>query len=315
MQKISALFHGVVGLERKDGYLIPRRFTSAQIDCCADNDFFYARTRCCASVTIELITEAENISFDYKFFLRTGVKSTFEVYVDGFLTHLSKDCELSDEGTLSFSFKKGKKRIEVYIPNYSEVGVKNVTVDGKYVPVRKKRTKVLFIGDSITQGGGSERSGQTYVNFVKRALRYEILNWGIGGFVFDEKIVQRSAFTPKKIVVAMGTNNRGWSAEDNERAINAFFEKINALYPNIPVLAIAPPWAGDMTGRDLDGYRQIKCLTRAAVARYPHMKLTNAYEMIPHFSDYFMDDLVHPNALGMEVYGQNLVKAIKENGF
>ena len=312
---MNALFHGTLNLEEKDGYTIPRRFTEEQAKAVQDNDFFAHRVRCSASVTLELYTQAENISLDYKFFLRTGVNSTFEVYTDGFLTHLISDKDLADEGALNFAFKAGKKHVEIYLPNYSEVGVKNFVVDGAYETVAPKETKVLFIGDSITQGGGPQRSGCTYVNVTKRALNYEVLNWGIGGYPFDEKIVQNSPFVPHKIILAMGTNNRFYSQEKNEKDIGAFFTKLNATYPNVPVLALLPPWDGSMDEAGCQRYRVIKALIESNAAKYPQMQLASAYDMIPHFKDYFMDDLVHPTPFGMEVYGNNLVKTIKQKGF
>ena len=226
-----------------------------------------------------------------------------------------RDSELEDEGTLEFAFKEGYKKIEIYIPNYSQTGIKDFSVNGEYRAIPKKRTKVLFVGDSITQGGGSERSGCTYVNIVKRALNYEIVNWGIGGYLFDEKILQRVDFKPNKIIVALGTNNCSQSFDDNKKAIECFFEKINTLYPNIPVFAIVPQWVGTGNEKHINTYRQIKPLIEQTVLQYPQMQSVSAYDMIPHFSEYFMNDLVHPNALGMESYGWNLVKAIKKCGF
>ena len=309
------LFHGVVNLIEKDGYTIPRRFTFSQEKVLEENSFFLDRVRCSASVTLELDTDAEKVGFDYKFFLRTGVDSTFEVYTDGFLTHLIKDNELTDEGILSFSFKQGKKHIEIYLPNYSEVGVKNFFADGAYEPIPFKDTKVLFIGDSITQGGGPKRTGCAYVNVTKRALNYEVLNWGIGGYPFDEKIIQFSPFQPHKIVVAMGTNNRFYAYDKNEKDIGAFFEKLNATYSHIPVLVLLPPWDGSVGEEVCKNYRAIKVLIETNVTKYPQMQIASAYDMIPHFSDYFMEDLVHPSPLGMETYGNNLVKAIMQRGF
>lgn len=309
------LFHGVVNLIEKDGYTIPRRFTFLQEKAVEESASFSARVRCSASVTLEIYTDAEKVAFDYKFFFRTGVNSTFEVYTDGFLTHLIKDNELADEGVLSFSFNRGKKHIEIYLPNYSEVGVKNFVVDGVYESISLKDTKVLFYGDSITQGGGSERSGCTYVNVTKRALDYEVLNWGIGGYPFDEKIVQLSPFQPHKIVVAMGTNNRFCAYEKNKKDIGAFFVKLDETYPHIPVLVLLPPWDGSVGEEWCKNYRAIKSLIETNVTKYPQMQIVSAYNMVPHFIDYYMEDLIHPNSLGMETYGNNLVKVIKQKGF
>lgn len=316
MKGLENLFHGIVDLKTNEGYVIPRRFTAEQIESFADNAFFYDRTRCGASITIELLTEAKELSFDYKFFLRTGVKSTFEIYTNGFLTHMIKDWEIDDEGKLDFRFKAGKKHIEIYIPNYSEVGIKNFVLDCEYQAVKEKTTRVLFIGDSITQGGGSERSGQTYVNVVKRTLNYEIVNQGIGGYYCDKNSLKELPFHPDKIVVAFGTNHRRFSETEHKEVLKDYFNAISERYKNIPTLVVLPPFYGaGETKEEKNRYKLIKDDFIQTVALYANIKIVNAYEMIPHFADYFMDDFVHPNALGMELYGNNLVRAIKEAGF
>ena len=319
-KELKKLFHGAVCFKRTKGYIRPRRFSDEQIAIFNDHSipnylFYQERTYCGASITLELTTIAERIAFEYKFFFKTGVKSTFEVYVDGFLTYLVHDKELQ-EGQLEFLFKAGQKHIEIYIPNYSEVGIKNFEIDGEYKPVAKNKTKVLFIGDSITQGAGTERSGVTYVNVVKRAMHYEIVNLGLGGHVYDKDLLVQTAFKPDKIVVAYGTNHRRRADEENARRITEFFEKLNSLYGNIPVLIVLPPYAGDMDKDFLrTAFTRIKALIKTTIAKYPNIKLVSAYDMIPHFPEYYMADILHPNALGAEVYGANLVKAIKKIRF
>lgn len=141
---LNKLFHGAIAFHKKNDYIIPRRFTDSQTANFSDNDFFLGRVRCGASITLELVTAATLITFDYKFFLRTGVKSAFEVYVNGFLMHLVYDENIKDEDTIAFAFEKGEKYIEIYIPNYSEIGIKNFSVNGEYKPVKKANEGVVY---------------------------------------------------------------------------------------------------------------------------------------------------------------------------
>ena len=316
MNKIKKLFHGVLGFEETEGYLVARRFTREQMDAVSYNDFFLERTRCQASVTIELCTEATEISFGYRFLMRSGVLSSFEVYTNGRLTHFYYDDTLADEGELSLSFDEGKKRIEIYLPNYSEVGIKDFSVNGAYRAVTKKKTKVLFFGDSITQGGGSKRSAQTYVNVVKREMGYEILNLGIGGYVFENNLVKEMPFSPDKIVVALGTNHHGYSEEESRKRITSFFDALTEQYGDMKKLVLLPVYCGNPGISDRkEKYKRLNRTISQIAGQYPNVQIVNAYDMIPHFADYYMEDLVHPNALGMELYGQNLVKAIRKIKF
>ena len=316
MYKLEEMFHGTLWTEEKEGYLIPRRFTREQMDAVSYEAFFYERTRCTASVTLELITEATELSFAYKFFMRTGVRSSFEVYTNGVLTHLYYDDTLPDEGTLPLAFEGGKKVIEIYLPNYSEVGVKELLVGGAYRAVKRKRTKVLFFGDSITQGGGSKRSAQTYVNVAKRALDYEIVNLGIGGYLFENKLVKKIPLAPDKIIVALGTNQHGCTEEESRERIASFFDALNERYGDIKKLVLLPVYCGNPGIENRrEKYKRLNKLITELAGQYPNVQIVNAYGMIPHFEDYYMEDFVHPNALGMELYGNNLAKTIRKIGF
>lgn len=44
------------------------------------------------------------------------------------------------------------------------------------------------------------------------------------------------------------------------------------------------------------------------------MKVVDCFEMIPHVSQAFWDNL-HPNAWGYELYANNLIEGIKELNF
>ena len=316
MKKTERLFHGALGFEKIEGYAVARRFTAEQMAALAYSDIFAPRTHCAASVTIELRTEATEISFAYKFFIATGTRSTFEVYTNGVLTHLIGDETLSDEGRITLAFSEGWKQIEIYLPNYKEVGIKDFRANALYRAIPKRKTKVLFIGDSITQGGGSKRSAQTYVNVVKRALGYEIINQGIGGYVFEKDIVAEIPFLPNKIIVALGINNHQYDASENRRRISEFFEALCGRYKDIKILVLLPIYCANPNIEMLDEKVQtIKALIREIAAGYANVQVIDADDMVPHFADYYMEDMVHPNALGMELYGQNLVKAIKKIKF
>jgi lysophospholipase L1-like esterase len=58
--------------------------------------------------------------------------------------------------------------------------------------------------------------------------------------------------------------------------------------------------------------KEIKGIIENTVIKYSKIKTVNAYNIIPHFPEYYMEDLLHPNSLGMAVYGYHLAKKIKE---
>lgn len=311
---MEKLFHGVNYCEYKDGFIVPLRFTKFYEEYFSWNDLHVDHVRSASSVTIELVTESENLIFDYKLYSTTGYTAIFTAYVNGVLDSTIEVPTLS-EGKIEFNFCSGVKHIEIYFPYNNEVGVKNFHVNGEYKIVNTPKQKVLFFGDSITQGVSSKLPSQTYVNVVKRNLNLEIINFGISGYVFDKGLVTKTNFSPDKIIVSLGTNNSIASRERNEKTIKDFFEALDTVYKNLPTLFIVPIWRGNPTPNQLDEYKHIKELIYKFSSQYNNIQVVSGYDMIPHEPKYFSDDLVHPNQLGMETYGNNLTKAIKELNF
>ena len=311
---MEKLFHGVNRFEYKDGYNIPLRFTKFYEEYLSWNERLIEYVRSAASVTIEIETNATNVSFDYKLYPSTATAANFTAIVNGVLVKSIEVNGLS-EGKIEFDFTAENKIIEIYFPFNTEVGIKNFTVSGDYKTVNTPKQKVLFFGDSITQGARANLSSQSYVNVVKRNLNYEILNFGINGYVFDKSLVTKTNFSPDKIIVSLGTNNSHASKESNEKTIKDFFEALDLVYKNVPVLCIIPIWCGNTKPTQLEEYKHINKLINKFSREYANIKVVSGYDLIPHEPKYFGDDLIHPNQLGMETYGNNLTKAIKEIGF
>ncbi|MBE6607466.1 MAG: SGNH/GDSL hydrolase family protein [Ruminococcaceae bacterium] len=310
-KSIKPLVHGVYQTKEEDGYLTFYHYDDAQIEYLRFNEFFYDRARASSSVTLEFETDAKEIGFDYKIFW-VGSKDTVDVYADNVpvcITHLKA---LADKGKMAFSLPEGKKKLTVYFPIDVKIGIKNLRIEGKWRNIKKKGPKVLWMGDSITQGYGTFITSETYVNVAMRKLGYDVLNQGIGGYYFDANVITpMEGYTPDKIIIAMGTNQHTWS--DNERRVAEYFEKLDKVYNGIPTLVLTPIWRCN-PGTDMKKLLEIAEIIKVECAKYPNIKVVDGFELVPNLPDYFCDAL-HPNALGGEVYGNNLVNKIKELKF
>ena len=96
--------------------------------------------------------------------------------------------------------------------------------------------------------------------------------------------------------------------------VEEYYETLIGIYgERIPILCISPLWRGDLP-------EQIPVLIRfcenvkAIAGRYSNVKVVDGFRLVPHLPEYFLDNL-HPNALGAEVYGRNLVEAIRNLKF
>ena len=309
-EELKQYYHGAYRFEEtKDGYLIGLQYTKEQMEYLKFNDFFYVRSDCGNSKTLEFVTDATEISFDYKV---TKDFDTVELMTDGIISDVRNIENIGKSGTLNFSLREGKKEVVVYLPADNVLYIKNLMLNSSAEPVEKK-TKVLWMGDSITQGYGPFRSGGTYVSVANRILKYEVINQGIGGYYYDKNVLMKmEGYTPDKIITAYGTNQ--WFAETAPKDTKEYFERLRELYPDIPVLVITPVWRGDLKGWRMNKFLDFREQIKEICESFTGVKVIDGFKLVHHCDAYYLD-LLHPNALGCECYGKNLAAEIKKLNF
>lgn len=297
--------------ETDDGYLQAFQYSAAQIEYFKNTEeFFYDRCTASTSKTLEFITDATEISFDYKIIWR-GSDDTFELTTDGLITQVYYLKDMKDEGHLTFTLPEGNKRAVIYLPADATALIKGFEINADAVPP-VKNTKVLWLGDSITQGYGTLRSAETYVSIANRSLNYAIINQGIGGYVYDKgSLMKMDGYTPDKLIVALGTNQFG---DEDMTPIKEYYVRLFEIYGNnIPTLVITPLWRGDVPNGEPALIRFCDKL-KAILRTYPNITIVDGFTLVPHLPEYYLDNL-HPNPLGAEVYANNLVNFIRRVGF
>ncbi|MBO4514380.1 MAG: SGNH/GDSL hydrolase family protein [Lachnospiraceae bacterium] len=350
-EELKKYYFGAYSFEEtEDGYLQAFQYTKAQMDYFQGAfDFWYDRCMASTSKTIELNTEATKVSFDFKI-IWMGSPDSFELQVDGQITQIKyvmdymkadlppmfgkpgeggpagkafgeekpeppqggfPGWKLPKEGRIEWELPEGKKSVVIYLPADATVVVRNFEVNA---PAERpaKNEKVLWLGDSITQGFGPLRSGQTYVTVANRILNYDIVNQGIGGYVYDKKsLMKMDGYQPDKIIVALGTNQYG---SETMTDVEEYYETLTGIYGNeIPILCISPIWRGDQP----EGYEKFVSFcenVKKIAGSYKNVTVVDGFTLVPHLKEYYLDNL-HPNCLGTENYGRNLVEAIREIGF
>ncbi len=311
-EELRSVYFGAYSFrEAPDGYLQAFQYSPAQMAYFkAAQDFWYDRCMASTAKTLEMRTSARKVSFEYRI-IWEGSQDSFEMAVDGLIADICYVKDLPKEGTLAFSLPEGEKDVVIYLPADATVLLRNCEIDGAYAPARKNE-KVLWLGDSITQGYGPLRSGQTYVSVANRLLNYDIINQGIGGYVYDKNsLMPMEGYRPDKIIAALGTNQFGCGTM---RDVEEFYDTLAEVYGDrIPVLCVTPLWRGDLP-------EAIPVLERfcegikAVAGRYPNVTVADGFKLVPHLKEYFLDAL-HPNALGAEVYGRALTAEIRRLGF
>lgn len=298
--------------ETEDGYLKANQYTKPQMDYFKNAfEMWFERCDASSAKTIEFETDASKVSFEYKLIWKCS-EDSIELAIDGLATEIVYLKDIDMEGRVSWNLPEGKKKVTIYLPSDATILVRNFDIDGEFKPVLKNE-KVLWLGDSITQGYGPLRSYQTYVSVANRILNYDILNQGIGGYIYDKKsLMKMEGYDPDKIIVALGTNQFG--DEKAYEMVKEYYETLIGIYgEEIPILCITPLWRGD-TGDGIPTLIKFCENIREIVGKYKNIKVVDGFKMVPHLEEYYLDNL-HPNALGTEVYGRNLVEEIRRIGF
>ena len=308
-KELQSIYHGAYSFkELEGGWLQAFQYSKEQMEYFNGAfDFWYDRCMASTAKTLELNTDASVISFEYKF-LWKGSEDSFELAVDGQICQIKYVKDLKEEGKLLWELPAGKKNVIIYLPADATVLIRNFELDGNYSPVQKKE-KVLWLGDSITQGFGPLRSACTYVSVANRLLNYEIINQGIGGYVYDKKsLLKMPGYTPDKIIVALGTNQFG---SETMKDVEEYYETLTDLYgKKIPIFCISPIWRGDQPEKQETFERFCQNVKKIA-ASYSNVKVIDGFTLVPHLPEYYLDNL-HPNALGCQEYARNLVEALKK---
>lgn len=298
--------------ETEDGYLKANQYTKPQMDYFKNAfEMWFERCDASSAKTIEFETDASKVSFEYKLIWKCS-EDSIELAIDGLATEIVYLKDIDMEGRVSWNLPEGKKKVTIYLPSDATILVRNFDIDGEFKPVPKNE-KVLWLGDSITQGYGPLRSYQTYVSVANRILNYDILNQGIGGYIYDKKsLMKMEGYDPDKIIVALGTNQFG--DEKAYEMVKEYYETLIGIYgEEIPILCITPLWRGD-TEDGIPTLIRFCENIREIVGKYKNIKVVDGFKMVPHLEEYYLDNL-HPNSLGTEVYGRNLVEEIRRIGF
>ena len=312
-EELKKIYCGALYFEEtEEGYLKANQYTKPQMDY-FEKAFLMWYERCDASSakTIEFKTDATKVSFEYKLIWKCSEDSV-ELAIDGLATEIAYLKDIDMEGSISWDMPEGEKNVTIYLPSDATMLVRNFEIDSTYECVQKNE-KVLWLGDSITQGYGPLRSYQTYVSVANRILNYDILNQGIGGYIYDKKsLMKMEGYEPDKIIVALGTNQYG--DENAPDMVREYYETLIGIYgEEIPILVITPLWRGD----NPEGVPTLErfCATiREIVGKYKNIRVVDGFKLVPHLEEYYLDNL-HPNGLGTEVYGRNLVEEIRRIGF
>ncbi|MBE6600903.1 MAG: SGNH/GDSL hydrolase family protein [Ruminococcaceae bacterium] len=257
-------------------------------------------------VRLDFHTDSKSFSFE-----AVGV---FEVYInDLFRTKL----DLSEGGhaTVALCDPLGDPledaRVTLIFPShYLNASLKSVSVDdGAYVKPHEFDRKILFVGDSITQGWDSGYDSLSYAWRVMRFFNADAVIHGVGGGYFHRTVFDSIEFDPDIVILALGTNDFGkypTTAAMREETV-AFMDRLAAEYQGKKIFCISPTWRMGQE-KPMGHFRDCRqvVIDEATKRGFIHI---NGLDLVPPDPAFFADPKpLHPNALGFGIYAENLIR-------
>lgn len=213
-----------------------------------------------------------------------------------------------------FNLGPGEKTVKIYLPWSASVALTELSLEdgSSFAPVRPGK-KLLFIGDSITQGYDALRPMNRWPARVADALGMEEVNKSVGGeSFFPELVAEAEELNPAAVFLAWGTNDWGLGTRDSllENAPKVF-RHLRQKYPNAPLYAIIPIWRGDSKPDRVYGdFEQMRADIRG-FAEAAGAICIDGYDLVPHDPKFFGDLRLHPNDEGFSHYAKGVLKAMK----
>ncbi|MBR4291114.1 MAG: SGNH/GDSL hydrolase family protein [Oscillospiraceae bacterium] len=318
-EQIKSISKGVLywseGIE--DG-LIPHRYSAQQEQFYRGNPNRYVRTFASSGVRLECRTDAAALELSARVFKGSGMDwHGFDLMVNGLLWgHHEGTLEETDHIHWVLPLPEGEKTVLLHLPCLAGAEILNVTLQGATFcqPVEYKE-KILFMGDSITQGYHSHFPSLTYPAQVAAYRNAEILNQGNGGEIFNPPIVMPLDWEPTMAVIAYGTND--WSTTDRERTTQRATEFLNRFcqfWPGLPTFVISPLWRADFLTRRDDDFKQaeVKEILQRAAEKNPQIRVIDGHDLVPRIEALMYDARLHPNELGFTIYAKRLAAALDQ---
>ncbi|MBE6580403.1 MAG: SGNH/GDSL hydrolase family protein [Ruminococcaceae bacterium] len=318
-KELKALAHGTVSVkDTDDGYTAFYRFSDRQMAYYEKtNTEFYIKSRCTASVRLEMVTDATALSFSY----RAKKAATrrfcyFDLFVDGVMVaHEGKDPIDETTDTVALPLPEGTHRIALYLPALFSFEMKDVTLtDATFATPVTKKLKMLAMGDSITHGYDAVYAALSYVNITADALDASVVNQAIGAEIFNPGLIDADLdFTPDVITVAYGTNDYSkCTREQFTENATAFYAKLRPAFPAAKIFALLPIWRGDSHRVTAVGtFTEAKEIVRAAAEAQEGITVIDCDTFVPHLPAFFSDKYLHPNDLGFQCYAAGLLRALQ----
>ena len=298
LEQIKSITVGALAVWEKDGAFCFAKCTPKQVEAWyVVSHILGERAEATTGVRLDFHTNSTFFAFTTKNMVN------YEIYIDDVFTKAFRKNDFIEGSRKKVDLDGKEHRITLYFPSHDAGGkLEAVEVDDNaaVIPHQFDR-KILFIGDSITQGWESTWDSLSYAYHVSRFFNAESVIQGIGGAMyqmttFDEEI----EFEPDVVIVAYGTND--WkhykTLEEGRGHCHRYLDQLVARYGEKKLFGISPIWRADTAVDSLMGsFESCAAYVKQEIVNHG-MILIDGETLTPHFPDFYSDGFLHPDAKG-----------------
>ena len=314
LEQIKTITVGALNIWEENEVFRFAKCTQKQVDAWYKlEDILGFRAETTSGVRLDFYTNSSFFRFTPQI---KGTFERYEVYIDNvFLYHFDKtDFEVNTRKEIVLDDKE--HRITLYLPGHEIGTLESVEIeDGATLAAHQYDCKMLFIGDSITQGWESTFDSLSYAHHVTRFFNAESVIQGIGGGFYHETIFDEAIqFEPDIVVIAYGTND--WqkypTIEAGREQCSRFLDLIVKRYGDKKIFGISPIWREEGVSKPLMGSFQMCCSYVKDEIKKHGIILIEGETLVPHLGEFFVEDMLHPNMSGFGIYALNLTMQMQK---
>lgn len=309
---------------------IPMRFTQKALKKLGKiQPMFRDTASCSAGISLKFYTDAEEVSFDYKYDILYTRSGGLDIYENGIM---SKTINLPMESCIGkFTYTKesdAETLIEIFLPSNGQFALWNFQL-GNYRPAPDKGKKlVLYYGDSLTHSAYITQGSLSWVCCVSRMTGTDYINRGIGSLFYDMSYLDdQENLDPYRVFVQFGGNDLVKHDEENkvvfidgepqfcdckdipklEQNARKYLAKLKEIYPEAEVFVISKISGLDPISEERLEVERMYNKVLENVAFDLRINFIDSRTIITPTDGYYVADNIHYNIEGNAAFAEGIL--------